>query len=218
MSDNKFNIKAWIKRNAVGLIAIVVSIIAISVALVYKQPITADWLGVLVGILSLLIMMLIGWNIYTVIDLNKVRHDTAEINKDIEARVNNIESKVKADMTFEMLQIANFYQSITFRSKGDSLAIGFKNFKNTPNDSIVKSLWREWILSSFINLVDKEQSANDIISYLKQNVDIEEINTFISEFLTYTEKEKETKYKGVQGLLLLLVNNGVSNDDSNKAK
>ncbi len=205
MSDNKFDIKAWLKRNAVGLLAIVISIAAIVVTLKYNHPISADWLGALVGILSLLVMLLIGWNIYTIIDLNKVRDDTSKINKDIEDRVNNVESKVKAHMTFEMIQISNFYQSITFRSKEDSLAIGFKNFKNIPNDSIVKSLWREWILSSFVDLVDKEQSANDIISYLKQNVKLEERKTFISEFLTYTEEEKETKYKGVQELLLLML-------------
>lgn len=218
MTDNKFNIKACIKRNAVGLIAIVVSIIAISVALVYKQPITADWLGVLIGILSLLVMMLIGWNIYSVIDLNKIRHDTENINKEIETRVNNIESKVKADMTFEMLAISNFYQSITVRSKVDALVCGFRNFKILSDENMAKILWREWILSSFINFVDKEDAAQDSISYLKQNVPLEEINTFISEFLTYTEKEKETKYKGVQELLLLLVNNCLCNDDSNKSK
>lgn len=218
MSDNKFNIKAWIKRNAVGLIAIVISIIAISVALVYKQPITADWLGVLVGILSLLIMMLIGWNIYSVIDLNKIRHDTEKINKELETRVNNIESKVKADMTYEMLTISNFYQSITVRSKVDALACGFRNFKILSDENIAKSLWREWILSSFINFVDKEDSAQDSISYLKQNIPLEERNTFVSEFLTYTEEEKKTKYKGVQELLLLLVNNCLCNDDSNKSK
>lgn len=218
MSDNKFNIKAWIKRNIIGLLAIIVSIAAIVVTLTYKQPITVDWLGALVGILSLLVMMLIGWNIYSVIDLNKVKDDTKEINEGIESRINKIESKVKADMTYEMLLISNFYQSINVRSLEDSLACGFRNFEMLSDDNIAKSLWREWILSSFISLVDKDKVAHDVISYLNENTTEAERNTFISEFITYPEEDKDTKYKGVQELLLLLVNDSISNDDGNKPK
>lgn len=218
MSDNKFDIRAWIKRNAVGLIAIGVSIVAIVVSLKYNQPLTADWFGILVGILSLLVMALIGWNIYSVIDLNKVKDDTKKINEGIESRINKIESKVKADMTYEMLLISNFYQSINVRSLEDSLACGFRNFETLSDNNIAKSLWREWMLSSFISLVDEDKVAHDVISYLKENTTDAERNTFISEFLTYAEEEKETKYKGVQELLLLLVNDSISNDDSNKPK
>jgi hypothetical protein len=34
-------------------------------------PISVDWAGVLVGILTLLVTALIGWNIYTLIDIDK---------------------------------------------------------------------------------------------------------------------------------------------------
>lgn len=164
-----------------------------------------DVVGIVIGIAGLIVTSLIGWNIYTVIDLNKVRRDTQEINEKIEDRMNKLESKVKSDMTLEMITISNFYQSITVRSQVDALACGFRNFKMLSEEKIAKSLWREWILSSFINLVDNDKYAHDTISYLKQNVKLEERKTFISEFLTYTEEEKETKYKGVQELLLLML-------------
>lgn len=188
-----------------SITSVVFSIIAICLSwdgLGFRE---IDMVGIVIGIAGLIVTSLIGWNIYTVIDLNKVRRDTQEINEKIEDRMNKLESKVKADMTFEMIAISNFYQSITTRGINESLTIGFKNFKNISNESIAKSLWREWILLSFINFVDKEDSAQDLISYLKQNVPLEERNTFISEFLTCTEEEKETKYKGVQKLLLLML-------------
>lgn len=188
-----------------SITAIIFSIIAICLSWDGLGFSEIDVVGIVIGIAGLIVTSLIGWNIYTVIDLNKVRRDTQEINEKIEDRMNKLESKVKADMTFEMIAISNFYQSITTRGINESLTIGFKNFKNISNESIAKSLWREWILLSFINFVDKEDSAQDLISYLKQNVPLEERNTFISEFLTCTEEEKETKYKGVQELLLLML-------------
>lgn len=201
-----------------SIIAVVFSIIAVCLSWNGLGFNGIDIVGVVLGVAGLIVTALIGWNIYTVIDFNKIKSDTEKINKEIETRVNNIESKVKADMTFEMIAISNFYQSITTRGINESITIGFKNFKNISNESIAKSLWREWILLSFINFVDKEDSAQDLISYLKQNVPLEERKTFISEFLTYTEEEKETKYKGVQELLLLLVNNCICDKDNNKPK
>ena len=51
--------------------AIVISIVALSVALFRCEPITHEWMGVLVGVLAVLVTVLVGWNIYTFIDISK---------------------------------------------------------------------------------------------------------------------------------------------------
>lgn len=43
------------------------------------EPIEADWAAVLVGILSALVTALIGWQIYTIIDLRKMQKEVKEI-------------------------------------------------------------------------------------------------------------------------------------------
>ena len=61
-------------------IAILISIIAICISCPHKAELGFDYQGVLVGILSLLVTALIGWNIYTIIDIKSTRDKIDEIS------------------------------------------------------------------------------------------------------------------------------------------
>ena len=67
---------------ALGLsgIAVVISIVSICVAHPHKAELGFDYQGVLVGVLSLLVTTLIGWNIYTIIDIKSTRDKIDEIS------------------------------------------------------------------------------------------------------------------------------------------
>ena len=66
--------------------SLVLSIAALCVALLRCEPFTMDWMGVLVGVLSFLVTILLGWQIYTLIDIRKIQQDV---------------KKNKAEMTLE---------------------------------------------------------------------------------------------------------------------
>lgn len=206
MSDNKFNIKAWIKRNAVGLIAIVVSIIAISVALVYKQPITADWLGVLVGILSLLVMLLIGWNIYSVIDLNRLKNDTEILNNTIDKEVDKKIKASKVDVTMELMRITHFLIDTKKSNQPmDGIIVAFKTFKSSDDSIWLKSMSREWILGLMTSFIKHNILTESNLKQLKDELTDGEIEFFLSEFLNYSVEEKTERYHGLQELLISLL-------------
>ena len=61
---------------AVSAIAIAISIAALCLAFCRIEPVTIEWLGVLVGILSILVVVLIGWQIYSFIN---IKEDTKEL-------------------------------------------------------------------------------------------------------------------------------------------
>jgi hypothetical protein len=66
------------KRNhtlIIAVAAIIISLSAICLVLFRIEPITYDWMGVLVGILSMLVVILIGWQIYAFIDINSKKGD-----------------------------------------------------------------------------------------------------------------------------------------------
>jgi hypothetical protein len=67
---------------ALGLsgIAIVISIIAICLSYPHKAGLGFDYQGILVSALSLLVTALIGWNIYTIIDIKSTRDKIDEIS------------------------------------------------------------------------------------------------------------------------------------------
>lgn len=66
--------KNWIKSywsNCLSIAAIICSVIAICVSLPSAPNLGMDYIGVIIGILSLLVTMLIGWQIYNVITVDK---------------------------------------------------------------------------------------------------------------------------------------------------
>ena len=64
-----------------SIAAIIMSVAAVSMVIFRIEPITYDWMGVLVGVLSILVVTLIGWNIYTAVD---AKTTLKEQNKKIE--------------------------------------------------------------------------------------------------------------------------------------
>ena len=66
-----------------AIIIALASIIMGIVAVAHKCPrynLDFDYLGLLVGILSLLVTALLGWNIYQVIDLKRAKQEIADIH------------------------------------------------------------------------------------------------------------------------------------------
>lgn len=66
--------KNWIKSywsNCLSIAAIICSVVAICVSLPSAPELGIDYIGVIVGILSLLVTMLIGWQIWNMIAIDK---------------------------------------------------------------------------------------------------------------------------------------------------
>ncbi len=55
--------------NVLSIIAMVASVSALVVSLCRIEPVTAEWLGLLVGILGMLTSVLLGWQVFSIINL-----------------------------------------------------------------------------------------------------------------------------------------------------
>lgn len=92
--------KNWIKSywsNSLSIAAIICSVVAICVSLPSAPELGIDYIGVIVGILSLLVTMLIGWQIYNSIAIEK------KIKDEVEQTRNEI------DTYFNKQKIENLY-------------------------------------------------------------------------------------------------------------
>ena len=59
--------------------SVLLSIASICISLLRSEPLTWDGMSALVGILSLLVTLLLGWQIYTFIDIeNKIKRTIKE--------------------------------------------------------------------------------------------------------------------------------------------
>ena len=83
--------KNWIKsywNSCLSITAIICSVVAICVSLPTKETLGIDYIGVIVGILSLLVTMLLGWQIW----------NTIAIEKKIKEEVNQASTLLKQDI------------------------------------------------------------------------------------------------------------------------
>lgn len=83
--------------NCLSIAAIIFSVIAICVSLPSAPELGIDYIGVIVGILSLLVTMLIGWQIYNAVTIEK------RIKGEVERTRNEI------DIYFDKQKVENLY-------------------------------------------------------------------------------------------------------------
>lgn len=94
--------KNWIKSywsNCLSITAIICSLVAICVSLPSAPELGIDYIGVIVGILSLLVTMLIGWQIYNAIIIEKkIKDEVKLIEKSFQKEIQAIkdESEISA--------------------------------------------------------------------------------------------------------------------------
>lgn len=114
-------------------IIIIASLIMSSIAICRSLPriYGVDYIGVIIGILSLLVTILIGWNIYTVIDFNKKKEELSKneaVLSDLILRVNN---NTTADSAVLEFYFAYLYAYLL--TNNEPLGLGFWYINHTLN-------------------------------------------------------------------------------------
>ena len=89
--------KNWIKSywsNCLSIAAIICSVVAICVSLPSAPELGIDYIGVIVGILSLLVTMLIGWQIWNTIAIEKkIKAETKTVSKSFDKEIKDINNR-----------------------------------------------------------------------------------------------------------------------------
>ncbi|MDD3040152.1 hypothetical protein [Bacteroides sp.] len=91
--------KDWMKSywsNCLSIAAIIFSIVAICVSLPSSPELGIDYIGVIVGILSFLVTLLIGWQIYNAVTIEKRIKSEVELVKDL---LNKSIDKARKDLS-----------------------------------------------------------------------------------------------------------------------
>lgn len=149
--------------NCLSIAAIICSVVAICVSLPSVPELGIDYIGVIVGILSLLVTMLIGWQIYNVITIDKKIRD--EVNKAKSSFIKEIE--VIKDSSYIALQKLQFKTELinlnSYMSKGN-FGQAIESLKSLLDSAIIineTDFFRE--TAQVISNTKKE--LNDIYSF-----------------------------------------------------
>jgi hypothetical protein len=163
------------KFTSLAIFSTVLSIVAILIAWVRCEPITADWMSILVSVLAILVTTLIGWNIRNIIDLKQKEAQ-------IEGEINYIHNK------------ADYNHAITYSFLA-SIAVGPQSELEGVRKMLVYGLNAVKI---FTNLgIEKECTATiDILCLQLENSNVKfdksliaELNALIGGIPDYTSVE-----------------------------
>ena len=167
------NSKFWISI-VFSFVAIIVSGIALSCT-IPNNNIDIDYLGILIGILTLLVTLLVGWNIYSLIDLKGERGIISSKFKNIEKETNYLHNKADyhygLSMSYNALALAN---SLTDKTKGLS-----------KYHMLLQTAQSLKILSNLKSFVECNSLVDIILNALEESESIE---------LTKNERETALSY------------------------
>lgn len=147
----KKEISIWI-----GITALVLSITSICISAWRSPELSFDYQGVLVGVLSLLVTVILGWNIYTVIDIKNTRGEIYKLKGLLEKQIQQSNENTKLILRMEMIDSAEVLNAFTANEIPDSLVVMFKEFCRIKNEnSIAKMLAQSYITQALIGFIKK---------------------------------------------------------------
>lgn len=193
--------KSWI-NSILSIVAIVLSIFAIA-KVAPTQIIDFDYLGAIIGVLSFLVTLLIGYQIYTVINVKEELNEVRKARDEIDDKMQKIADKLSKDFKEELCNAAPLIMAIASQDKGIIETETFKAYKNSLPDQLSKELARQTILiilSGFVNTQESVRKQN--LKELSESIKYDEAVEFYTDF---SKMEDKTGLEGVESFMLELL-------------
>lgn len=193
--------KNWI-NSILSIVAIALSIIAIA-KVAPTQIIDFDYLGAIIGVLSFLVTLLIGYQIYTVINVKEELKEVRKAKDEIDDKMQKIADKLSKDFKEELCNAAPLIMAIASKDKGIIETESFKAYKNSLPDQLSKELARQTIiiiLSGFANT--QENVRKQSLKELSESIKYDEAVDFYTDF---AKMEDKTGVEGIEIFMLELL-------------
>ena len=152
------------------------------------EPIEADWAAVLVGILSALVTALIGWQIYTIIDLRKMQKGVKEIR--VSGIIDNERNAAIAHHA-----IADYYYSQVLGENplpNKYYLIYYRVSELFHASNIGDAKLCESIIKVLNEIIVAPQNIYDLLFRVKNGADLCGYNTLVEKILQIQEVERKS--------------------------
>ncbi len=126
--------------NIISIAAMIASITALVVSLCRIEPVTAEWLGILIGILGMLTSVLLGWQVFSIINL-----------RSMESKLKSIEETSRRG---DSASIGKAYDGIA------TLYITSIPDKNKSNEEVISDHIYGYLLFTALAMVTQSDAGN----------------------------------------------------------
>lgn len=173
--------------------ALILGVIAVCVSVWRSPDLTFDYQGVIVGILSLLVTVILGWNIYTVIDIKNTRTEIYKLKELLENQIKHSNENTQLILRLEMLDLPEVLNAFAVNEQPNSLIVMFKEFYRIRNgNNIAKILAQSYIAQTLTGFIKRNNDSlmKDLVAQLSESVKIEEVEDFIHYLSSLPDEQK----------------------------
>ena len=195
--------KNWIPTT-LSIVALGLAIVAIAKVSPIQCDMDFDYYGAIIGVLSFLVTLLMGYQIYTVInvkeELKLVQKAREDIDKKLEAKAQQLSEEYKEELS----QAAPVIMAIASQQKDIVESAAFQAYINSKPGQFSREIATRTIMSiltDYVN-VSKKQERQRRLQEIAQNVEYDEAVEF---FTDYAKKEDKEKNDCVESLMLELL-------------
>lgn len=199
--------KNWI-NSIISVVAIIISIIAIS-KVAPTQSVNFDYLGAIIGVLSFLVTLLIGYQIYTVINVKEELKEVRKAREEIDNQMQKIADKLSGEFKEELSNTAPLIMAIASKEKSIIEIETFKAYKNSEPNHLSKELAKQAIITYLLGFANT-QDENDRIKNLEElseNINYDEAVEFYTDFAKMEDKSGVEDVEPIMLELLGLLSN-----------
>lgn len=210
--------KNWVSLT-ISSVAIIISIIALAIVApsdLSEGGLDFDYLGAIVGVLSILVTILIGYQIYTVINVKESLKEVHLIRTEMDTKLQDKVDSLTDEFKEELYQATPLIMAIASTKKDIIESEVFRAYKESGPKQLAKELARQTILAIFHGFAEMEDSnaRNEYIEMLASNVKYDDVVEFYTDFAKMNDKGQ---YKAVEPLILGLIAILIEkNDEGNK--
>ena len=190
------------------MVAIIISIIAIS-KVAPTQSVNFDYLGAIIGVLSFLVTLLIGYQIYTVINVKEELKEVRKAREEIDNQMQKIADKLSGEFKEELSNTAPLIMAIASKEKSIIEIETFKAYKNSEPNHLSKELAKQAIITYLLGFANT-QDENDRIKNLEElseNINYDEAVEFYTDFAKMEDKSGVEDVEPIMLELLGLLSN-----------
>ena len=190
------------------MVAIIISIIAIS-KMAPTQSVNFDYLGAIIGVLSFLVTLLIGYQIYTVINVKEELKEVRKAREEIDNQMQKIADKLSGEFKEELSNTAPLIMAIASKEKSIIEIETFKAYKNSEPNHLSKELAKQAIITYLLGFANT-QDENDRIKNLEElseNINYDEAVEFYTDFAKMEDKSGVEDVEPIMLELLGLLSN-----------
>lgn len=203
--------KNWISL-AISTVALIASFVAIA-RLAPTEGIDFDYLGVIIGILSFLVTLLIGYQIYTVINVKEELKEVRQLKKEIDDKMKAKADELSDEFRSELGMSAPLIMALGSSDSGFVESAAFDAYYKSKPGQLTRELAGQTIrimLSSIVQADEAERKQK--LDELARNVRYENVVEFYTDFAKTGDK---SQYQGVESFLLDLISK-LANDYEDK--